>query len=339
MTLNALKDNRILSIMLTYKCTAKCKNCGTLSTPNDNTFLPVDLAISAIEQAHKQNYKIVVFTGGEATLAEENLKICIKKASSLGMIVRLATNAHWASDSLSTRKFITELVDLGLNEINFSTGDEHLKYVPLDNIYTAVFESVNMHLKTAVMIENKKERAFTKELFSEHFRMNEILNNEDLCKYLTIVESPWMSLSENNQISYPDELMLNNDNICSKSGCKGILRDFNIGADGSITACCGISWRLIPEFNLGYIGEKTLLKAETEAKEDFLKNWLHVEGPENILAWAESHNSKIEWQNKYAHSCQACLKIYKDDLVRDTILNHYKEKLPDVFLGKWLLYK
>lgn len=331
------KNNKILSIMLTYQCTSQCANCATLSKPYDKTFLPLELAIKAIEQAYKQNYKIVVFTGGEATLSRENLKTCIKRASSLGMETRLATNAYWASDSLSTRNFIKELIELGLSEINFSTGDEHLQYVPLNNITMAVYESVTMGLNTAVMIESRKERIFTKESFTSNPKICSILDNEDLNQYLTIVESPWMPLSIDKQIDYPDDFMTNDENLFSKTGCEGILRDLNIGADGSITACCGISWRVIPELNLGNIRHTTLVEAEIEAREDFLKNWLSTEGPENILAWAAKHNPEIIWQNKYAHHCQACLRIYKDDLVRDTIMKHYKEKLPDVLLGKWIL--
>ncbi len=40
----------------------------------------------------------------------------------------------------------------------------------------------------------------------------------------------------------------------------------------------------------------------------------------------------------YAHRCQACLRLYKDPLVRDVIAKRYKEKIADVLVGEWLLY-
>jgi hypothetical protein len=57
------------------------------------------------------------------------------------------------------------------------------------------------------------------------------------------------------------------------------------------------------------------------------------------LAWAATHDSSIEWENLYSHRCQACLRIYQDPKVREVIREYHQEKIADVLLGEWLLYK
>jgi hypothetical protein len=96
--------------------------------------------------------------------------------------------------------------------------------------------------------------------------------------------------------------------------------------------------RLIPELNIGSIEDTTIFDAIRDGETDLLKRWIRMEGPEKILAWAASKDSSIEWEGQYAHRCQACLRLYKDDAVRAVIREHHMEKMPDVIYGEYLLY-
>ena len=71
--LSRIPRYRSLSIMPTYRCTAECLHCGTLSSPREKTWLPIEHILKAIDQAADNDYKVVIFTGGEATLADRNL--------------------------------------------------------------------------------------------------------------------------------------------------------------------------------------------------------------------------------------------------------------------------
>jgi hypothetical protein len=63
---------------------------------------------------------------------------------------------------------------------------------------------------------------------------------------------------------------------------------------------------------------------------DFMKIWLHVDGPERILAWAASKDPGIDWEGRYAHHCHACLALFEDPLVRTAIRAHHRERVDDV---------
>src|SRR5262249_44182179 len=78
--------------------------------------------------------------------------------------------------------------------------------------------------------------------------------------------------------------------------------------------------------------EKGLAQCSQDARADFMKVWLAIDGPEHILAWAADHDSTIQWEGRYSHQCDACRALYIDAKVRRVIQEHYLEEVPDVLL-------
>ena len=332
-----LSTGRTLSIMPTFQCTAACKSCGTLSSPRDATWLRPELMFSAIDQAADNGYSVVVFTGGEATLAGDQLIDGIRHAVQLGLSVRLVTNAWWASDIENARQSVANYREAGLSEINFSTGDQHRRFVPIENVIHATEAAIEHGLPVGIMIEVINSRTTMKETVQNHpeyIRLSREFPNAQV----VIHESPWMPLSPMRTYSYPEGLAANRNNLAVRTGCDSVLGTTTIQADGRIGACCGLGMRLIPELQIGTIEETSLEDADKRAADDFLKRWIRVEGPERILAWAAEIDQNIEWEDMYAHRCQACLRLYKDPKVRHVILQHHHEKLADVLFGEWLLF-
>ncbi|MGU9544517.1 MULTISPECIES: radical SAM protein [Bacillus cereus group] len=332
-----LDNSKLLSLMPTYKCTASCDNCGTQSSPNEKTWLSLDKMMSAIDEAFKLQYKAIVFTGGEATLAGPNLLKGIARASSYGLAVRLVTNAHWAVNQRVSDKRLSEFASAGLTEINFSTGDQHSRFVPISNIIHATKSSVKYGIPVSIMVETIKGSSVTKdfiESFPDFIELRLMYPNS----FVKIFESPWMPLSPEERNEYPDGMAINQLNLPRVRGCDSILKTTTIQADGRIGACCGLGMRQIPELQLGHIDDISIAEAERISSRDFLKRWIKIEGPERILAWTSKHNSNIKWENMYAHRCQACVRIYTDPDCRKVIEEHHQEKMLDVLTNEWLLY-
>ena len=91
--------------------------------------------------------EITVFTGEELTL--KLLKEGIKYAADGGFIVKLVTNAWWAS---SRERALTFLKELGLKELNVSYDDFHSAFIQGRNIVNAVKAALRLGLKVAVAI-------------------------------------------------------------------------------------------------------------------------------------------------------------------------------------------
>ena len=327
---------RVLSVMPTYRCTAACKFCGTRSTPKESTRLTVEEITSAIAQAADLNYELVVFTGGEATLIEEDLAYCIRFAHARSLRTRLVTNGHWCSWN-HTNLYLDTLRDVGLGEINFSTGDQHARFVPLENVVRGVCGALSMSMPVSVMVELSEPHTITKRSIEVH---PDLRFYRDTYKdsYLHIDESPWMPLNPQRLGKYPEGRVCNARNVRQRKGCESVLQTTTIQADGTINACCGIGLRDIPELHLGRLGETPLSEADRAAADDFLKRWIRIEGPERILAWAAGHEPSIEWENQYAHPCQACKRIYTDARVRKVISEKHTEKFFDVLFAEALRY-
>lgn len=231
--------------MLTFQCTAECEHCGTISSPREKTWLPLDDILAAIDQAAKNGYKIVTFTGGEATLAGKNLLLGIKKAVSHGLVARLVTNGYWANSDKAAKQRIEEFVFAGLTQINFSTGDQHARFIPLENIFRASRAALQARLPVAILIETVKERTITKELVENHSEFRRI--REDFPRaFLQVYESPWTPLTPFKTNQYPEGMAINRSNLAMRKGCASILSTTTIQADGKISPCCGLGIRFIP---------------------------------------------------------------------------------------------
>jgi len=333
--LDLYKGSRTLSVMPTYACPAQCKHCGTLSSPRDPNNISLETMLSAIDQARELGFLNIVFTGGEPTLRWADLVEAIRHANRLQLPVRLVTNAHWAGDEGKADHHLGQLVDAGLKEINYSTGDEHVRFIPLDNVINGIVSALKHSLTLAVMIELRETRKVTKELLLAHPKISH-LSEQDRAR-IKVIESPWMPLKPSEIERYPEGTAVNSNNLASTGGCDSVLQTYVIQADGRIGACCGLGMRITPELNVGVSsGDSFLQDAIHEAESDLLKILLHYKGPEKLLAWASMKNPEIVWENLYAHKCQACQRIYKDPQVGSVIRQHYHELISGVLQSAWI---
>jgi hypothetical protein len=329
---------RILSLMPTYRCTAACTSCGTLSSPHAKARLTPDQVRSAIEQAADAGIELVVFTGGEATLEPVSLFEGLTQAAGLGMKTRLVTNAHWAATEGNATTFVERLRGAGLGEINYSTGDQHARFVPVEHVLYATRSALAAGFTPAIMVETTAAARVTSEVLEKH-----PYQVATRCLYpgrvIKFHDSPWMPLNSRKAGTYPEGMAIDSSNVARTRGCDSVLQTTTVQADGAIGACCGLGMRLIPELNLGHIDSTSIAAATETAEDDLLKRWIRLEGPERILAWAAGKDPSIKWEGMYAHRCQACLRLYKDPAVRDIIADHHLEKMPDLLFGEYLLYQ
>ncbi|MET0752561.1 MAG: radical SAM protein [Pyrinomonadaceae bacterium] len=326
---------KTLSVMPTYTCPAACKDCGTLSSPKERTNLDLDTILETIRQAKELDFCNVVFTGGEATLRWKDLLEAIAYATSLGFPTRLVTNAHWARTPERAGKRLDELINYGLSEINYSTGDEHARFIPVERVINAMVAGVERNFRVHTMVELKAERKVTKETILQHPKIT-ALTPEQL-KFLSVVESPWMPLSPLLVEKYAKGTATNKANLAVQKGCDSILQTYTLQADGRIGSCCGLGLRIIPELNTKVLkGTEFLRDVIEDSENDFLKVWMRYKGPDKILAWAAEKNPEIKWENMYAHHCQACQRVYKDPKVIKVIREYYPEVIAEVLQSGWL---
>jgi hypothetical protein len=304
-----------LSLITTHRCTAACEQCCFGCTPKTSNAIPIPRLHGYLEQACDiPSLKFVVFTGGECFLLGFHLDDLIGKAYSFGFGTRFVSNGYWAHSPRAARKRCEDLVKRGLTEANFSTGDDHAKYVNPEFVRNGANEFANAGLTTVVMLELRKNSCFDVETFLtqdktflEHLEAGKII----------IQTSPWMGFKDDSTLEYGDAYL---DTLSHESSaCTTVLRVLSITPTEDLIACCGLPLEEIPELHLGNLKSRTIKEIVSSTKDDFIKIWIHVVGPRKILQYAKSVDDTITPPTQMAHICDTCRFLYKNDTVRKVI--------------------
>jgi hypothetical protein len=274
---------------------------------------------------------MVVFSGGECFLLGSDLVKAVEYASSKGLGTRCVTNGYWAKSLLRGETILNTLRAAGLSELNISTGDFHQRFVSEETVVNAVELGLRCGMaRTVVVVEMREGSRVTAANLLKNPRLRAFLEEHGQQRF-GIVESPWMPMDLQRVSEQTPARLLSRDTVHTKGGCNSIFTTSVLTPSNQIGICCGLSRERIPELNYS-AGNKRLTDVLEEAGQDFIKIWLFVDGPERILAWAASKNKAIRWENRYAHHCHACLALFDDPAVRETILEHYRERVDDVLL-------
>jgi hypothetical protein len=88
-----------------------------------------------------------------------------------------------------------------------------------------------------------------------------------------------MPLSPTAVNRYTEGATVDASNVAMRAGCDSVLHTTTVQADGRLGACCGLGMRLIPELQIGNVGD-TPLPRQTKLRERiFLSVGLGSRGP------------------------------------------------------------
>jgi hypothetical protein len=320
-----------VSILSTYNCTAACENCCFGSHPGIHQRIPLDNILSYIDQAAAmRTVGLVVFSGGECFLLGDELNVAAAHATSLGLSVRCVTNAYWASSPDRARRRLEPLSRARLTELNISTGDYHQEFVAAANVVNAAIASTTLGIRTVVVVETRAERSYSAASLRADPRWADYIDDPVNAALLTVIESPWMPMSANDEIPQSRDRLLSRGNLHLRGGCDSVLNTIVVTPDEQLGACCGLTREQIDEMQIGSLRSNSMAELYDVASNDFLKIWLFVEGPEHILAWAATKDPSIDWEYRYAHHCDSCRSIFHDPRVGAAIREYGSERMPDV---------
>jgi hypothetical protein len=167
----------------------------TFTGPTDRTRLSLRTLLDTLLEARKAGFTSVEFasgefTGGETALRWNELLAALSYAHALGLPTRIVTNAHWARSLQEACERIHQLRAAGLSEIHYSTGDEHARLIPVENVLRAIVASTEYGLRTHVRVEPRAEREVTRERLLAHPVIAALSSPAREC--LQVIESPWL---------------------------------------------------------------------------------------------------------------------------------------------------
>lgn len=307
---------RLGAILLTYRCNAECDECCFECSPDRNSpKFDIEKIKEFIDQISKKDgIQLLVWSGGECFLEYQTLTLGIDYAKKKGFNSRCVSNAFWASSIEQATKKLLPLKQSGLVELNFSTGDSHQKFVPIERVMNAIVAALQLGMKVFIAVESTSSSKFKpQDILENELYVNNIRGRE-LEKSFSIEPTVWVSFHDNNNYDYGEI-------IGNSGGCEGIFDTISIEPSFGLMGCCGITSNHIQELHLGKISEGNVYERYLAQQDDFLKLWIFTEGPEVIVKQAS------EWLGvdapKFYHKCLYCAYLYQSNEIRSAIAENY----------------
>jgi len=265
--------------------------------------------------------ELVVFSGGECFLLGDDLIEAISHVTSHGLCSRCVTNGFWGRSAKTRRRTVRKLLSAGLTEINISTGLDHQKWVNVDYVIEVAKECVDHGIVTLVTVEKDTADSQCFDELRENDVISELLANAD--GRFRLVRNIWMpfhSSATNRGWSVAS---------LADKPCDQVFSNIVVTPYQEVSACCGLTFEYIPEMKLGKLGDRSFLKMLQSEFDDFLKIWIHMDGPYQIMRKLFGPEVDNDLAN-VTHICQACVIMHKNDAVRREIQRRWMEFAPEV---------
>jgi len=316
----------ILSLITTHKCTAACDHCCFSCHPGREEAVPVPNLHKYIEQAAEiSSIRVVAFTGGECFLLGKHLDELVLTTSRNNLHSRFVSNGYWAVSERAARQRLQRLVDNGLDEANFSTGDMHAEYVKPEYVINGAIIAADMGLPTLIMVETFATAKFHFDDFINEPRLKPRIE----AGKISIKLSPWMQFSGDAKLSYTNGY-LGEIGQTKQLGCTTIMRVIAITPSEDLIACCGLTLEEIDELHLGSLKKRTIGQILRETPDDFIKIWIHLQGPDAIIEYARRIDPSIERPRNFGHICDTCRFMYHHPKIVDAVMKNpppFKDEL------------
>ena len=323
---NILKTSQ-LTVVSTNDCTAQCAHCLMGSQPGRSGALTYAQIRDAVDALNNLNpLRLVVFTGGEPLLLGEDLLDAIAYVDSLGILTRVVTNAFWADTPENAKKMLITLREVGLNELNVSTDDFHLPYVPFENIRN-VYNAIQGMGFGAFVLANSSSNG---DIITPEYLLKELGNEFSLRFDEDRKSLPLPSPSQDGtsyvlsngmiqRLGRASMLEMNGkarecDNCLRLSGgCGNAIVNSSLSPNGHFLACCGIESEGNEILDRGAFSSENVDEVFRLMNDDVLLNALIRLGPYFVRNFAASKEPSLFFPDKYATLCEVCQSVVLND--------------------------
>lgn len=211
-----------------------------------------------------------------------------------------------------------------MDELNLSTRDNHQEWVPFENIANALISAVKQDIFTCVSIEQHDQSIFNKKEALKNKKLKRFLSDTNNYSMTSIFESSWIPFHSDTDFSY--EATIKETKV---EGCDTLFNFLGLHPDNSVKLCCGLTIDYIQEMILNLDNYDQIADIFNNQINDFLKMWIWVDGAEYIYKFVREKNPKIKEYN-FIHPCQYCAEIYNNDLIQETLKEHWTEVVDNV---------
>ncbi len=329
--------NRLLGLLVTYRCNALCDSCCVNSGPGRRERMSREEIMDYVRRAAAHpEIDVVVFTGGEPLLLYDDVRDAIALASSLGLRTRIVTNGWWATDDAEADRMLGPLVEAGLQELNMSMDDYHTPYIPPENIRYGVHAALRAGIRVAVATAYDKESTITPDNVPEYLGLKagefgtfkELGEGPD--KYRAwVTNSPVLPVARGGK-KIPLHRQILPQAFANQSlrgiGCPMVFRQPTVRPNGQVQACCGFGATGAGQFIMGDAKTQGLDEVIQDGENDLLLFWMALEGPYSIADFIRQKDPSVKFRSHYVNICDLCVELFNRKDTMRVLAEHAAEK-------------
>jgi organic radical activating enzyme len=289
-----------LALVLTNKCNARCAHCYGNYGPSGRSRLPIDQAISLLDQALTIECvgREFVLAGGEVFLFYDDVLTLVRYAASQGFRPSITTNGFWGNDLQRAYSWMKQLKDAGLVKLEISVDPFHQEYIPVSAPRNVIRAAKRCGLETIMLRCQVTKQA----------RLDRILADFDVLDLANtiIVSSPVVPMGRAEQ-EIPMETIFTES--ASPLGCCVDALILTVTVEGDVFPCCAGS-ELCPPLRLGNISEETLCAIVKRAQGNFVLRTLATIGPNRLAELLRQGNLGYLLLPGYTNACHLCYHIF-----------------------------
>lgn len=317
---------RVLSILTTRRCTAACDNCCVGSSPRATGSIPVKRIHALIDEAARvASFERIVFTGGECFLLGGELDALIAHAHGLGFDTRAISNGYWAVTDRAAQERVIALRTAGLDEIVFSTGVFHQRFIPVDRIVHAARATTRAGIPTRITIEDCDQSQF------DDRSLRTDLATALEAGMLAIAHDPWIEdAAARSGTRLTHDRLRETGRARPAGGCIKVLTTLSVTPAQELIACCGFPLEELPGLRIGSVAERPLDEVIRDAPNDLLKMFLHVAGPAGIAEFIAGYQPNYRLPGNPVSICDACIALQRDHHAMRVAADHVAAIAPSI---------
>jgi radical SAM family protein/4Fe-4S single cluster protein len=332
---------RTLSLQVTYQCNIACRHCGPYCDPHQKEWMTTEEIKDLIRQAAEMGVLSVVFTGGEPTLLKKELPKLFRYIRDDMKIpnCRIVSNGRFATSYEKAKKLMAEWQEAGLKEVNFSCGEYHQEFVPIEYVANAYRAGRDLGYQTVLLAGEFLANGLGKmkpEMYEEAVGMPLMAPDET---------SPYSKrrcgMSRGHAMRYgrgKTEVPIEGIEYIPEAQIKSVCDDVNsvitAHPNGNTTACCGIMVRDESLLNIGNWRTTPMREIVEQAHDDLILNWIRHRGLKDMKRWLETKDPNLGLRDKYQNICDLCAEIVYNPRCQELLVQHAHEKREEILASK-----
>lgn len=329
-----------LTIITTNRCNAACSHCIMCSGKGRKetlTFAQIKKTIDQMRKLSGGNF-VLIFTGGEPTLLGEDLFEAIAYADGFGIPSRIVTNAHWAKTPQAAEKMVRTLRECGLFEINISTDDYHVKYVPFSNVKNAWKACHNKGFNAVVMGVSYSDKSkitpdYVEAQFNEKLQRRFNKAEKELPFEKRDKDGTIYGISNSRVVNLgraaeelDDKTFKYKTHARSLLGrCATVMSTVTVSPSNHLWACCGFECGDGSALDLGDLSKSSMASIIKRNEKNVVVQAIKTMGPMFLKDFLTSIEPGLVFKERYTCACDLCKDIVMNENALSVIKKHKKD--------------